>query len=143
MRRAYHEFTSCSEYQQKWVILLDSLGVDGSNLPIAVIIQHVAKMMLDKMIVEETSLKETDVVVEMSDDEDQTIWYTCGFVVRRLKKKLSSNEKYVEVLESMHDDEVDADNFLTYTREWTSLIDHGGIYKVSDEAFLLNGWKLH
>ena len=59
------------------------------------------------------------------------------------EKKMAKDKKYavyVEVLETMHDDVIDSDDFFTYSTEWISLIDRGGLYKVSNEVFLLFRW---
>ena len=101
-------------------------------------------MMLDKMIVREIPCNEVDMeIMEMSDDEDQAVRFACGFVIRAVKKKMAKDKKYavyVEVLETMHDDVIDSDDFFTYSTEWISLIDRRGLYKVSDEVFLLFRW---
>ena len=59
---------------------------------------------------------------------------------------MAKDKKYtvfVEVLETMHDDIIDSDDFLTYSTKWISLIDRGGLYKVSDEVFCCSdGWRL-
>ena len=90
MWKAYHKATSCAKYRQKWIALLNSLALDDvSKMPISIIIQHVAKMMLDKMIVKEIPCNEVDntEIMEISDDEAQAIRFTCGFVIRAVKKK--------------------------------------------------------
>ena len=52
---------------------------------------------------------------------------------------MPDSEKYIEVLNTMYnaEDDVDADNFMEYTKEWITKVDRGGLYKVSDETFLL------
>ena len=141
MWKLFHSYTTSSLYKQEWILFLDSLRL--IEIPFAVISQHVASVLLKKMIAKLVPQRESDVAdSELSIDEDQAVRYTSGYVVRSLKGKLSrmpDSEKYIEVLNTMYnvEDDVDADNFMEYTKEWIAKVDRGGLYKVSDETFLL------
>ena len=57
---------------------------------------------------------EQDLEVELTSDEEQAIRYTCGYVVRSLKKKLSKVPNYIAILDVMHNEEGDEDNSNTF-----------------------------
>ena len=57
------------------------------------------------------------------------------------EKTFSKNEVYLQVLNSMHEDDTeDCEEYLEYTKEWITRIDRGGLYRVSDETYLLFYW---
>ena len=94
--------------------LLTSLGVYTSDTPIAIIIQHVASVLLQKLIDRILPEKEDDAIdTNLTTDEEQAIIYACGFVIRSLKVKLSKCPLYIEVLDRMYtqDEDVESDDF--------------------------------
>ena len=124
-------------------------------MPVGIIIQHVAWVMLDKLIVKgthpskESGTSGTACSYELSIDEEQAVRYIGGFVIRSVKRKISKMpdfSQYINVLDAMHEDSASAsddnetDDFLAYTRKWITIVDRGGLYKVSNETFLLFHW---
>lgn len=142
MWKRFNEFAISAKYRKDWLSLLSIIGIDGSQMPIAVIIQHVARVLLDdklKMMAPHEQKEIDAVATELCSDEEEVIRYTCGYVVRSLKKKFTKKANFVAVLDVMHadEDDDDSDNFLEYTTKWLAMVDRGGLYKVNDETFLL------
>ena len=145
MWKRFNDFCTSTKYREDWLSLLRMLGIED-KVPIAVIANHLARVLLDDMIIQMIPHKEKeidDAVIELSTDEEEAIRYTCGYVVRTLKKKLAKQTHYIEILDAMHpdnEDDDDSDDFLTYTTNWIARVDRGGLYKVNDETFLLIRW---
>ena len=141
MWERFNEFVTSTRYKEKWLSLLSILGMDG--VPIAVIAQHVAHVLLDSMIIKLIPQKKNETInAELSTDEEEAIRYTCGYIVKALKKKLAKQYSMVAVLDAMHpgEDDGNSENFLSYTSNWIARVDRGGLYKVNDETFLLVTW---
>ena len=148
MWKAFHQCVVSESYKKKWSALFTFLNIKVSKT--AVIIQHTAHVVAEILI--QSLVKASDVESDhdlppLTVEDDNAIRFASGFVVKSVKKKLEKSEEYLQVLECMHEsddvDERDEDNFLEYTREWITRIDRGGLFRVSDEAFLfLERWNL-
>jgi hypothetical protein len=153
MWKEFNSFVFSSAYKESWISLLVSLGMQNvMHLPgIAIISQHVARIILETLIIKIASQDTAadDMESELTSDEEQAVRFTAGYIVKSLKKKMSDIPQYMNILNSMHetpdyhdvddDDEID-DDFLSYTKEWISKVDRGGLHKVNDETFLLFHW---
>ena len=145
MWKEFNSFIFSSAYKERWISLLDSLGMQNVlHLPgIAIISQHVARIILETLVTKLVSQDTTadDMASELTSDEEQTVRFTAGYIVKLLKKKLSDIPQYMDILNSMHEDDDEmGDDFLSYTKEWISRVDRGGLHKVNDETFLLFQW---
>ena len=131
------------------------MGINDPKMPVGIISQHVARVMLDKLIVKATLSKEsgtsgTACSYKLSIDEEQAVRYAGGFVIRSVKAKISKmpdSSRYINILDAMHEDgststsdDDETDDFLAYTKKWITIVDRGGLYKVSNETFLLFYW---
>ena len=80
-------------------------------------------------------------------EDENTIRYSCGYVVKSIRKKiitgriecLDDQDWYVDSMHECNGDDVEGDTFLSYTKEWIARVDQGSLFRVSDEAFLLFG----
>ena len=150
MWKAFHQYVSSYKFNEERETCLSCLKV-GNLLCVAIISQHTACTILEALVcnlaAELEKNSSTADIASLSIEEENAIRYACGFIVRSLKNKLKmspSNDLYIEVLDSMHeDDEENAmviDDFFIYTKEWIKRVDRGGLFRVSDEAFLLFRW---
>lgn len=150
MWKSFHSLVVSKKYKESWISLLNGLNIDV-HTPIAIVSQHLAEVLLENVIVQKLRPHtEADSHYDkLSTDEEQAVRYSSGFIVRSLKKKfarlvLSDSSKYIEVLDKMYAlEDCTSDNgedFLQYTKEWLSQIDRGGLYKVTDETYLLFHW---
>ena len=79
---------------------------------------------------------------EMSMEEQNTVRYVAGYVVRKMKKNYSDKGSVsicqcllqMEEGNSLPEETVD-DNFMSYTSAWVEIIDRGGLFKVSDRVY--------
>lgn len=143
MWKRFNSFAFSSAFKERWSSLLRSLGMQNALPGLAIISQHVARIILETLITKLVSQDTTDdMVSELTSDEEQAVRYTAGYIVKSLKKKFSAVPQYMEILNSMHEDDDDemGDDFLSYTKEWISRVDRGGLHKVNDETFLLFQW---
>ena len=78
-------------------------------------------------------------------EEEQALRYVAGYIPMKLKKKYEkhpNNErasKYFECLNAMNEEtggDCDVD-FLQYTKLWVEQVNRGGLFRVSDDAYLL------
>ena len=81
----------------------------------------------------------------LSKDDENIPRYACGYVAMKLKKKFTkataTNEKALKFIECLNKMEITIDGpesaFYDYTKEWVTKVDRGGLFKVSDNAYLL------
>ena len=76
--------------------------------------------------------------------EENAIYYTCGYVIKKLLHKCKScsgeaTEHLVKAALSLLGDNQDCmethDTYLDYFKVWTATTDRGGLKHVSDETF--------
>ena len=144
MWKTFHNYTTSESFKSNWTTCFDYLKLTGLSGE-ALIIQHTARVMLETFLENAISTTETtDDVPDLTPEEDNAVRFASGFIIRSLKKKLSKSETYVYTLNCMHesdsDIDIETDNFLDYTKEWVSRINRGGLFRVSDETFLLFRW---
>lgn len=139
MWKAFHECTFSEDYQQRWNTLSIALGIDISQVSTSVIIQHIARNMLEAMI-SKVIPADSGVIteIELSVVEEEAVRYSCGYVVRSLKKKFTkfpNCSHNIDILDSMYSlkdtDEMEEPDFLEYTKKWISKVDSGGLYHVN------------
>ena len=142
MWKEFHCFSLSEAFVKEWNNCMVALEIDDKNT--AIIRQHLIRILLESLLHDMVSDKESnDEVDELTAEEENSIRYSCGFVVKSVKNKIikskcDDQDSYVQVLDSMHEcDDVEVDDFLSYTKEWITRIDRGGLFRVSDEAFLL------
>ena len=85
--------------------------------------------------------RESKTEVEITEDEQMIMRYACGYVGLKLHDKFikQHGEKaamFVECIDQMYADGPSS-SLLEYTREWVDRINRGGLFDVSDDAFLL------
>lgn len=120
MWQSFDKFVTSDDFRREWIVLLNSLAID-STAPIAVISQNVVYKMLQNIIIKMIPKDDSTCgkKIELSVDEEQAIRFTCGYVVRAMKKKVHSS-LYHNILDRMHIDEdleiSDGEDFLTYTK---------------------------
>ena len=139
MWKTFHNYTISESFKSNWTTCFDYLKLTGL-LGAALVIQHTARVMLETFLENAIStIETTDDVPDLTPEEDNAVRFASGFIIRSLKKKLSKSETYVYTLNCMHesDSDIETDNFLDYTKEWVSRINRGGLFRVSDETFLL------
>jgi len=80
----------------------------------------------------------------LSEYEEKVIRYIARYIPVSLRKNLERSshphkEEFILCLWSMCEDEgeTDADNFLTYTKTWIERVNRGGLFPVSNAAYLL------
>ena len=84
---------------------------------------------------------------ELKPEEKVIIRYISGFIPQKLIKKYANykSEKYaiftdclidMSLLDCSNDVLVSDDDFLEYTKQWTTIRSRGGLYEVKDETFL-------
>ena len=106
--------------------------------------QHVNQKIFQSILL---SIAEHDVdthqsrKVTLTKDEENIIRYAAGYVPLALlrKNQKGTSEKssqFLECLSAMAVDGNDA-SFETYTTEWITAIDRGGLFHVKDDAYLL------
>ena len=79
--------------------------------------------------------------VTLTKDEENIIRYAAGYVPLALlrKKQKGTSEKssqFLDCLSGMADDGKDA-SFETYTTDWITAIDRGGLFHIKDDVYLL------
>ena len=78
---------------------------------------------------------------EITEDEQRIIRYACGYVGMKLHNKFLKQHgekaaRFVECINQMYEDGPSS-SLLDYTREWIDRVNRGGLFDVSDEAFML------
>ena len=86
------------------------------------------------------SLKPAQPVTLLADEEN-AVRYACGFVARRLIKKIerlrgTKASQFRECLSSM-DNRGDDSSYYQYTLEWIDSVNRGGLFVVNDDSFFL------
>ena len=79
--------------------------------------------------------------VEETEDEENVIRYACGYVGMKLynrfmKQKSNKAGIFVEIVDQMYVDGPES-SLLEYSRMWVERVNRGGLFDVSDEAYLL------
>lgn len=87
-----------------------------------------------------TSTSNERVTLGLSTEEENTIRYMSGYVTLKLKRKYEKQEssksaEYVECLSSLAVGGQES-SFYEYTKEWTRLVDRGGLFHVNDSGYL-------
>jgi len=79
--------------------------------------------------------------LELSEEEEQIVRYAAGYVPMFLLKKYErgSTNKSIEYVECLSKMAVNGEesSFLSYTLEWSKILNHGGLFKMNDEAYRL------
>ena len=84
--------------------------------------------------------------MRLSSEEENAIRYAGGYVTNKLIKHYLHTStvpavnrkaaKFVECLHSMGCSPGDEESFLSYTMEWTTKMDRGGLFYINDRAYL-------
>ena len=148
--RKFHEVRSSVDLETVWKTLPQPLYYSISRDPIFK--QMVLSNLIEKIIrheypiiaTESASCEDKAIGTVLSEDEEKVIRYIAGYIPVSLRKKLERSshphkEEFILCLWSMceDEDETNADNFLTYTKSWIERVNRGGLFPVSNGAYLL------
>ena len=139
----FHKVRMGTELPSLWNDLLGKLGItiDDSLLEQS-IYQEVFEIVVKEYFECSSCTCESTArctVDSISPDELNVLRYACGYVARKLlkhyeKKRGDVVEQYVTCLGDMAVEGEGAD-LLAYTKRWLELVNRGGLYPLSDEAF--------
>ena len=112
MWKSFQSFVTTSVFEEDWKYFLLFLNIDVDTSSATIIAQHTQPVwhLVDNIV-------STNTVLESSEDEPLTqeeVNAIRGFVVKSLKKTFSKNEVYLQVLNSMHED--DSEDTLSIPR---------------------------
>ena len=87
--------------------------------------------------------------LKLTDDEQQVLYYVCGYIVFSMRKKYIKMKgknvnstaaiaaiQFFDSLKVKGDSNVKALTFLDYTKKWLDVLDRGGLIRVTDDMFL-------
>ena len=102
------------------------------------------EMMIHRLCEDHCSVRDSNecqLEAEMTEDELKIIRYACGYVGMKLHNRFLKQHgekaaRYVECIYQMYANGPNS-SLLEYTREWVERINRGGLFDVSDEAFML------
>ena len=135
---SYFAIRTSSEFVRRWTVFLESTVKCGS-LPILYQTNFFRKMINAAFPVssqEHTGL--TTVPAALSYQELNIIRYAAGYVCRIVKKKIPATKTdhrlSLDVLLSDGDEDDDV-AAACHSRDWTTMVDRGGLLHVSDDGF--------
>ena len=149
--RKFHQIRTSPSLKFTWDTFLTTAQMDAKTVdPIfpQFVTQHLIESMMKVVFstqqqVPETEMESTE-IASLSKEEENALRYAAGFIPRALRKKLERSshplkeEFIICLMELCMEDEVSDDtNFVTYTTEWISRINRGGLYEVNNMTYLL------
>ena len=133
---SYHELTSSKLFVTKWEAFL--AGVGGKVPPL--LYQHITDELFEDIIKKSFGLSsklpasESAANIEaLSNEEENTIHYVGGYVLRELKKD-RCNSSILPLIEKLIVPEKRPTK-IDPSRQWVTSVDRGGLTKITDEAF--------
>ena len=131
----FHKLRSSKSFEDKRKAFLDSVKLPNEPL----FYQHFTQEVFEKLI--ELKLKPTSVadeipVARLTSDKENAVRYIAGYVVRKIKDALKSQDKPVlDVLSQLIASPETEITSRSTSQEWTDRISRDGIISVTDEAF--------
>lgn len=135
-----------SDLRRLWSDLFTSLGVDlkfaQDPLPGEYVNEKVFERHIKSTFQVEDECTEPG---ELSENDLNALRYVAGYVPWKLRQKFRkgtckhSNQKaFLICLEKMTEGSEDSDDtYIQYTKRWINAVDRGGLFRVSDEVFVL------
>ena len=147
-QRLWSSFHSArvSELRRLWNDLFTSLGVDLKFAQDPLLGEYVNEKVFERHIKSTFEVEdEFTEPGELSENDLNALRYVAGYVPWKLRQKFSkgtckhSNQKdFLMCLEKMTEgSEESDDSYIQYTKRWINAIDRGGLFRVSDEVFVL------
>ena len=118
-----------AEFTQHWKDYLEVAGVESKAVFIQTVTSEVFEQLLSDTYIAKTAQDEME--IQFTHEEENTIRYMAGFVVRKMQKKL--DVKDVEML-TENDEATITDSS---SAEWVNIIDQGGLVHVTDACYQL------
>lgn len=125
-----------------WRIFLQDLGCGDIKEPL--FMELVNDSLLEQVIhsvCNTSQVKSSKPPIEMTIDEENILRYACGYVGMKLHNRFIRQHGvkaavFVECIDQMYADGPSS-SLLEYTREWVDRVNRGGLFDVSDAAYLL------
>ena len=152
--KSFHKLRFSREICESWQNLLASL--DGAT-PILVSEENLlCQMLLDRLMKSNqvdqlhndspSASSQQPTTLALSSREKNAVRYIAGYIIRKLKDKYKvknkdseiqkRNERYIHILTQMQTDhQLEYSSYEDDTREWTELLDRGGLFHVTNEAY--------
>lgn len=147
MWQRFHSYRGSEEVVNKWQCLLKDAEQWNDSAAEIVLLQYILKKIHQLLLFE---LMEADMPQEEAEDtalilephEEQALRYCAGYVpfklIKRYRKvgKSETADKFVNVLSTWaHVPDREDTGFLTYTEDWISAQNRGGLFTINDETF--------
>ncbi len=137
----FHKVRMSANLRTLWNDLVRSLNIVIDD---PLLEQSLYQELFEIVLKEYFDCKSSDCVVKpkadsISPDELNVLRYACGYVAQKLLKRYEKKhgevmEQYATCLSEMAVVGEGAD-LLTYTKRWLELVNRGGLFPLSDEAF--------
>lgn len=131
-----------------WKRLFSSLGLDTKLTQNPLLIEYVNEKLFAKHIKTKFDVEEQQSeTAELIEDDLNALQYAAGFVPWKLKQKFKKPtcqhpnwQDFLVCLAGMseleRDEEENEDAYLDYTKRWIHAIDHGGLFRISDDVYV-------
>ena len=118
-----------AKFTRQWKNYLEVVGIESKAVFIQTVTSKVFEQLLIDTYIAKTAQDEKE--VQFTYEEENTIRYMAGFVVRKVQKKLDAKD--VEML-------IESDKAAitgSSSAEWVNIIDRGGLVHVTDACYQL------
>ena len=139
--REYHTIRTAAEFHTLWKNFFDHVGVEN---PGPTFYQEVADLLYEQMIKESFPVHHVDsglVDQPVTYVDANVVWYTAGYVCRKIKEKLHKktppNQQMINCIDSLIEGSREEYNEVSLSAEWIEMIDRGGLCHVKDGTFYL------
>ena len=136
-----------SEPCSLWTDMYTSLGLDSKFAQDPLLGEYVNEKVFGEHVKVKFHVEAPDTELpELTDSDLNALRYAAEYVPWKLRQKFKkatckhpNRKAFLVCLENMSEgsEEENDDSYLEYTKKWINAIDHGGLFRVSDEVYVL------
>ena len=133
--KRFSQFTSSTDYIIFWNGFYETIGIQNSPVlsfyvTYTLFIRHWQHKYPTKQ-----DLHNTNEVSHLTYNEQNTLWYLAGYIIRKIKKQMKGKEELIDTFieEDMEDSDDDEE---CSAKDWLKLIDRGGLTKCTNDFYI-------